>query len=68
MSASVPKEMPEKVCVVGLGYVGLSLAVALGRTLPAMGFDVSQQRVAELRQGLDSNGETTREELQAPHY
>ena len=66
MSSSVSNEMPKKVGVVGLGYVGLSLAVAMGRALPTLGYDVSERRVAELQQGLDANGETTREELQAP--
>jgi len=52
-----------QVGVVGLGYVGLPLAVAFGRLLPTIGFDVNEQRVAELSQGYDRNGEFTSESL-----
>jgi len=42
-----------KISVVGLGYVGLPLAVALARSFDVIGFDVSKDRVDELRQGMD---------------
>jgi UDP-N-acetyl-D-galactosamine dehydrogenase len=51
--------------IVGLGYVGLPLAVEFGRRYPTMGFDINQARVAELRCGRDSTLETTAEELAA---
>ena len=52
---SPPSEV--RVAVIGLGYVGLPLAVALGRAFPTVGFDISARRIAELRDGFDSTGE-----------
>jgi UDP-N-acetyl-D-galactosamine dehydrogenase len=49
--------------VIGLGYVGLPLAVAFGARRPVVGFDISAQRVAELARGYDRTLETTPEEL-----
>ena len=46
-----------RVAVVGLGYVGLPLALAFGRRLPTVGFDLDGRRVKELRDGHDRNGE-----------
>ena len=45
------------VAVVGLGYVGLPLAVAFGRKFPTVGFDLSQAKVAAYREGRDPTGE-----------
>ncbi|MDT8441099.1 MAG: nucleotide sugar dehydrogenase [Desulfuromonadales bacterium] len=52
-----------RIAVVGLGYVGLPLAAAFGRRLPVIGYDINPARVAELRAGLDSTGELSRDEL-----
>jgi UDP-N-acetyl-D-galactosamine dehydrogenase len=52
-----------KVGIVGLGYVGLPLAVALSRKHQVVGFDIDSNRVAELRSGLDSTHEVTGEQL-----
>jgi UDP-N-acetyl-D-galactosamine dehydrogenase len=57
-----------RVAVVGLGYVGLPLAIALGRKLPVVGFDIARQRVEALLGGVDEMGETTREELEAATF
>jgi UDP-N-acetyl-D-galactosamine dehydrogenase len=46
-----------KIAVVGLGYVGLPLAVALSRHFSVIGFDIAQKRVAELTAGQDRTGE-----------
>ncbi|MFO1407100.1 MAG: Vi polysaccharide biosynthesis UDP-N-acetylglucosamine C-6 dehydrogenase TviB [Steroidobacteraceae bacterium] len=51
--------------VIGLGYVGLPLAVEFGRRFRTVGFDIKQARVDELRAGHDSTLETTAEELAA---
>ncbi|MDO8512141.1 MAG: nucleotide sugar dehydrogenase [bacterium] len=52
------------VAVVGLGYVGLPLALAFGRTnIKTIGFDVKQQRIDELKKGIDSTDELTRKEV-----
>jgi len=49
--------------VVGLGYVGLPLAVEFGRKYPTVGFDVKKARVADLERGRDATLEVTPEEL-----
>ena len=53
------------IVVVGLGYVGLPLAVALARHFPVIGFDVDDSRVAELAAGHDRTGEIETEALEA---
>jgi len=52
-----------RIGVIGLGYVGLPLAVEFGRKYPTVGFDVKESRVAELEGGTDSTLETSSEEL-----
>lgn len=55
--------MRKKVGVVGLGYVGLPVAVAFGEKLPVIGYDVDARRIAALQTGRDETGEHTAEEL-----
>ncbi|HEX7892056.1 MAG TPA: nucleotide sugar dehydrogenase [Ramlibacter sp.] len=57
--------MDRKIAVVGLGYVGLPVAVAFGRTHPVVGFDIKAARIAELRAGRDSTEEVVPEDLAA---
>ena len=52
-----------RIAVIGLGYVGLPLAVEFGKQLPTVGFDINTHRVGELRRGVDSTLETTATEL-----
>lgn len=52
-----------RVSVVGLGYVGLPVAVAFGRRGPVIGFDISDSRIDELRAGRDRTGEIEPTEL-----
>jgi UDP-N-acetyl-D-galactosamine dehydrogenase len=52
-----------KIGMIGLGYVGLPLAVEFGRYYPTVGFDINTQRIAELRAGNDHTLEVSREEL-----
>jgi UDP-N-acetyl-D-glucosamine/UDP-N-acetyl-D-galactosamine dehydrogenase len=54
-----------RVGIVGLGYVGLPLAVYMARHFPVTGFDVNKPRVAELAKGRDRTGEVTNEEFAA---
>ncbi|RLQ88278.1 nucleotide sugar dehydrogenase [Notoacmeibacter ruber] len=54
-----------KIAIIGLGYVGLPLAVAFGEKRPVIGFDIRQERIEELRAGKDLTLETTDEELAA---
>lgn len=55
-----------KTAVVGLGYVGLPLAMALGRHTPTLGFDISWSRVQELSNGTDRNGELEVNDANSP--
>lgn len=55
--------MTYKIAIVGLGYVGLPLAVALARTQKVICFDIHSARIQELRQGKDRNGELSAAEL-----
>ncbi|MGY6214035.1 nucleotide sugar dehydrogenase [Methylolobus aquaticus] len=57
-----------RIAVVGLGYVGLPLAVEFGKRFPTVGFDLKQARVNELREGRDSTLETTAEELASAEH
>lgn len=52
-----------KICVIGLGYVGLPLAVEFGRYFPTIGFDINPRRVAELKAGSDKLLEVSETEL-----
>lgn len=52
-----------KIAVIGLGYVGLPLAVELGKKYPTLGFDIKEARVQELLGGKDSTKEVTSEDL-----
>jgi len=51
----------ETVAVVGLGYVGLPLALAFGRVMPTVGFEISQEKVDAYRKGFDPTGEMEKE-------
>ena len=55
----------EQIVVVGLGYVGLPLAVALARSFDVLGLDIDERRVEELRLGIDRTHEVTGEALAA---
>jgi UDP-N-acetyl-D-galactosamine dehydrogenase len=54
-----------KIAIVGLGYVGLPLAVEFGKKYRTVGFDINPARVAELRAGRDSTLEATKKELRS---
>ncbi len=57
-----------KLSIIGLGYVGLPLAVEFGRKRPVVGFDINQRRIGELKLGNDFTLETTQEELSAAEH
>ncbi len=52
-----------KIALIGLGYVGLPLAVEFGKIRPVLAFDINGDRIAELRAGKDSTLEVTPEDL-----
>ena len=59
-----------KIAVVGLGYVGLPIAVAFGKQQRVIGFDINKAKIAELQKGLDRTGEVSSADLKATdvHY
>ena len=57
-----------KLAIVGLGYVGLPLAVEFGSKRPVIGYDLKKSRVTELRSGIDNTREVTAEELVAAKH
>ena len=60
---SLPVLTDVRIGVIGLGYVGLPLAVYLARHFPVLGFDIDEERIAELSQGIDRTREVTEEEF-----
>ncbi|MFP0993619.1 Vi polysaccharide biosynthesis UDP-N-acetylglucosamine C-6 dehydrogenase TviB [Acinetobacter baumannii] len=52
-----------KIAIIGLGYVGLPLAVEFGKHKPTIGFDINPQRIRELQSGYDHTLEVTSDEL-----
>lgn len=52
-----------KIAIIGLGYVGLPLAVEFGKKYPTLGFDINEKRVNELKQGHDFTLEVSSDEL-----
>ena len=57
-----------KIAVIGLGYVGLPLAVEFGKHRPVIGFDINAERIASLRKGIDHTLEVNKEELAQATY
>ena len=69
--ASLPRETDIRLAIVGLGYVGLPLALAFSREVDTLGFDIDAGRVEELGRGEDVTGEldeTERSELSRIHF
>lgn len=56
---------PPRIAIIGLGYVGLPLAVEFGKNMPVVGFDTQQQRILELQSGYDRTHETTKQQLKS---
>ncbi|WP_271271712.1 nucleotide sugar dehydrogenase [Aliamphritea hakodatensis] len=57
-----------KIAIIGLGYVGLPLAVEFGKQFPTLGYDISEQRIRELKMGQDSTCEVESELLNSAKY
>ncbi|EMK6898642.1 Vi polysaccharide biosynthesis UDP-N-acetylglucosamine C-6 dehydrogenase TviB, partial [Vibrio cholerae] len=53
----------DKICVVGLGYVGLPLAVEFSKHVSVVGYDINSKRVEELNNNIDITRELDTEEL-----
>ncbi|MFC5569409.1 nucleotide sugar dehydrogenase [Lysobacter yangpyeongensis] len=52
-----------RIAVIGLGYVGLPLAIEFGKRYETLGYDIDARRVASLREGRDENHESSRDEI-----
>lgn len=57
-----------KITVVGLGYVGLPLAVEFGKKYPTFGLDINEERIQELKRGFDRTKEVEKNQLEAALY
>ena len=62
MTTFVP-EPQVRIAIIGLGYVGLPLAIEFGKKYPVVGFDINNKRIEELRVGHDRTREATAEDL-----
>src|SRR5690606_29004783 len=62
---SVMPAFQPRIAIIGLGYVGLPLAVEFARHFDVTGFDISTRRIARLRAGEDDTHEVTSDELRA---
>ncbi len=60
---SIPALADARPAIIGLGYVGLPLALAFGHLRDTLGFDIDQRRIDELRRGHDATSECTPDEL-----
>jgi len=60
----MPEVAESHIGIVGLGYVGLPLAVEFSKKLATTGFDLKEQRIAELKKGIDVTREVSKQELQ----
>jgi len=56
-----------KIAIIGLGYVGLPLAVAFGEKYQVVGFDIHSERIANLKKGIDTTLECTSQEIANAH-
>ena len=61
-------EKNRKICIVGLGYVGLPLAVEFGKIREVIGFDINEKRISELNDGNDLTLETNSIEIKSAKY
>jgi len=55
------------ICVVGLGYVGLPLAVEFSKFFKVISFDINKKKIENLKEGIDENGEIEKEKLMIPN-
>ena len=58
----------KKISIIGLGYVGLPLAVEFGKTRDVVGFDINKNRVRQLNRGEDSTNECSKNDLKSASY
>jgi UDP-N-acetyl-D-galactosamine dehydrogenase len=64
-ASHVPLPTTPRIAVVGLGYVGLPLAIEFGKQFPTIGFDIDPRRIEELSRAHDRHGESNADEIRA---
>ena len=57
--------MNNRIAIIGLGYVGIPLAVEFGKSTPTIGLDIDKTRISELKSGFDRTLEITKDQLQS---
>ena len=57
------KKDKQKICIIGLGYVGLPLAVAFGKKQQILAFDINKKRIKELKNNVDNTKEISKKNL-----
>ena len=62
------KEKNIKIAIIGLGYVGLPLAIEFGKKYQTLGYDISNDRVSNLKKGIDNTLEATSDEINSSKY
>lgn len=60
--------MQKKIAIIGLGYVGLPLAVEFGKKYPTVGFDINTQRIQQLSNGIDVTKESNLDEIKSSSF
>ena len=58
----------KKIAIIGLGYVGLPLAIEFGKKREVIGFDINKDRIAQLEKGIEPTLEITKQELKGAVY
>lgn len=58
----------KKIAIIGLGYVGLPLAVEFGKKFNVLGFDINASRIKELESGYDKTNESNEDEIRSAKY
>lgn len=53
----------KNIAIIGLGYVGLPLAVEFGKIYPTLGFDINEERITQLKQGIDLTQQSGQEQI-----
>ena len=59
------KNHQSTICVIGLGYVGLPLAIEFAKKYPTIGFDLNKERIKQLKESIDITFEVDKKELNA---
>ena len=60
--------MNNNIAIIGLGYVGIPLAVEFGKSIPTIGFDIDKSRIDELNSGFDRTLEMSKDNLESSTY